>query len=264
MHPSCELPFIFVAMSFRMLRRDGFPSGSSSTVHAAGKPIGATLRIILTQSRRIDALSDIFSHYPKAESIFRYSIRTANLDKGIIETDFQSKKERMLRMLYLLTSYKDLTTHQIRFLCNAVLVVGDKQKTLELLRSFAMVGNKMFTHLEEDDIWEDADSYAASFSDSRFLSYVKTIPAADFLHNAAVECEETAYDCLTTQLDSLVHETSVQIVSIQKEECDRQAQREAKNEEEKAKELKDCHAKLVRQIEELSRRRSRSYVTCSS
>ena len=169
----------------------------------------------------------------------------------------------MLRLLYLLASYKDLTTHQTRSLCNAVLAVGDKQKTLELLRSAAMVGNKKVVHSEEA-MWEDADSYSTSISDLRFLSYVKTIPATNFLYDAAVECEETAYDCLTTQLDSLVHELTVQIVSIQKEECDKQAQLEAKNEEEKGRELKDCRAKLVRQIEDLSRERSRSYVTYSS
>lgn len=245
---------------FRTLRRDGFSSGSSSTEHAPGEPVGATSQVVLIQ--RIDALQDLFSIYPKAELIFRHSIRAANLDKGI-GTDFQLKKERMLRLLYLLASYNDLTTHQFRSLCNAVLVVSDKRKTLEFLKSVAIATNKKVTHSEEV-MWEDCDNYSTSMSDLRFLSYVKTIPAADLLHAAAVECEETAYDCLTTQLDSLVHETSVQIVSIQEEEYDKQVQLEAKNEEEKGRELKDCRIKLIRQVEDLSRERSRSYVTYSS
>ena len=241
-----------------MLQRDGFSSRSSSVVHATGnyKLVGATSRVVLTRS--IDALQDLFSIYPKAESIFRDSIRAAKLDEGINGIDFQSKKERMLKLLYLLASYKDLTMHQTRSLCNAVFIVCDEQRTLDLLRSFAMEGNKKVV-LSDKAMWEEAQSYAASISDLRFLSFVKTIPAIDCLHDAAVKCKETAYDCLTTQLDSLVHETSAQIVLIQKEECEKQAQREIEIEEEK--ELTICRAKLVRQIEDLSGERSRSYVT---
>lgn len=244
-----------------MLQRDGFSSRSSSDAQVGGKLVSLTLRVILIRS--IDSLQGLFSIYPKAGSIFRNSIRAANLDKGINGAKFQLKRERMLILRYLLASYKDLTVHQTRALCHAVLVVGDVQKTLDLLKSFTMEANKTVV-LSEEAMCRDAHSYAASISDLPFLSYVKTVSDTNLLHDAALECAETAYDCLRAQLESLVHGITVQIVSIQKEECDKQAQREAKNQEEKEKELKDSRATFVGEIEDLCRERSKSYVTDSS
>ena len=82
-----------------------------------------------------------------------------------------------------------------------------------------------------------------------------------FSHNAAVECE-TAYHRFTTQLDSMVSGVSQQILSIQKDGCDTQLQREVKSEKEK--ELKVSRVEFVRKIENLCRERSRSYVVYSS
>jgi hypothetical protein len=241
-----------------MLQGDMFSSSSSSAAaQAEGKLVGPRLGVILTEN--VDVLLNIFSIYPKAESIFRDTIRASNLDKGIDEGDFQSKKERMLILLYLLRIYKGLNAIQIRSLCNDVLFVGDEKKTLGLLKSFAAEGNTNVA-LSEEALQGDARTYAASISDLRFLSYVKTIPTTNFLYDAAVECEESAYDCLTTQLEFLVHEIYSQILSIQREERNKQAQREIKIEEEREKELKDSRAKFVRRVEELCRESSRSYV----
>ncbi len=278
MHLSLSwLTFIFVPISFRALRRDGFSSESSSAApvnsinsgEAAGKPDYPTSGVILTRSK--GTLQDLFSIYPKAAPKFRSSIRAANLDKGIKGADFQFKKERMLILHYLLENYEGLSTNQTRSLGDAVLVSRDKQKTLELLKSFAMEekrvfhsapwGNKMPVISKEEAMWRAANNYAMSISDSRFLSFMKAIPVSGFLHDAALECEKTAYGCLTTQLDSLVSETSRQIVSMQKEECDKQVPRELKSEEER--ELKVSRTEFVQQIEDLSREH-RSYVAYSS
>ena len=251
-----------------MLRRDGFSSESSSTVpvdsinfgEAAGKPDCPTLSVTLT--RGIGGLRDLFSNYPKAVSTFRGSISAATLDKCLEETDLQPQRERMLILYYLLEKYPGLDNTRTRALGNAVLVEGDKEKTLGILKSFAAKGNKRVALSEEETMWGDAHSYATSMSDLRFLSLIMTIPADKFLHNAAVECEKTAYGCLTTQLDSLATGISQQILLIQKEECNKQVQREVMNEEEK--ELKVSRIEFVRMIEDLCRNRSRSYVTCSS
>ena len=204
--------------------------------------------------------------------MFRGSIRAANLDKGIKGTDFQFKKERILIFYYLLENYKGLNAKQTQSLGDAVLVSRDKQKTLGLLKSYSkedkvgwfsvILGGKRAVLSKEEAMWRNAYNYASSISDVRFLSYVKTIPATHFLHNAAVECEGTAYHCLTTQLDSLVSGISQQILSIQKDECDTQIQREVKSEEEK--ELKVSRVEFVRKIEDLCRERSRSCVVYSS
>jgi hypothetical protein len=168
-----------------------------------------------------------------------------------------------------LENYKGLNAKQTRSLGDAVLLNRDKQKTLGLLKSFSKEDNKggwfsVFTGgkstllSKEEAMWRKALNYASSISDVRFISYLKTIPATHFLHNAAVECEGTAYHCLTTQLDSLVSGISQQILSIQKDGCDTQIQREVKSEEEK--ELKVSRVEFVRKIEDLCRERSRSCV----
>lgn len=175
----------------------------------------------------------------------------------------------MLILYYLLDNYKGLNAKQTRSLGDAVLVVRDKQKALGLLKSFTKEektgwfsvswGGKKTVLSKEEAMWRNAHNYATSITDSRFFSYLKAISDDSFLHDAAVECEETAYECLTTQLDSLVSGISQQILSIQKDGCDMQVQREVKSEEEK--ELKVSRAEFVQQIEDLCRERSRSYVT---
>jgi hypothetical protein len=266
---------IFVSIFLRMLRRDGFSSETSSadsidSGELAGKPHCPILGAILIRGK--GTLQDIFSLYPKAASSFRSSIRAENLDKGIKGTDYQSKKERILILYYLFGNYKGLNTEQTQSLGDAVLLSKDKQKVVELLISFStedkggwfsvISEGKRGPFSKEEAMWRNALKYASSISDVRFLLYLKTIPATDFLHNAAVECEGAAYRCLTTQLDSLVSGISQQILSIQKDGCDTQIQREVKSEEEK--ELKVSRTEFVRKIEDCCRERSRSCVIYSS
>jgi hypothetical protein len=256
-----------------MLQRNGFSSepGSLAPVtsigsgDAAGKSDCPTSSTVLTWS--IGALQDVFSIYPKAASVFRDSTRAANLEKGIEGTDFQLKKERMLILCYLIENFPGLDAKQKRGLGNAILVSMDKQKTLALLKTFVERGpmtwrGEVAVLSKEEAIWRSANNHATSISDSSFLTFVKTIPVGDFLHDVAAECEKTAYECLTTQLNSLVHGISQQILSIQKEECNRHVRREVNNEEEK--ELKVSRAVFVQNIENSCKRRPGSCVFYSS
>ena len=260
---------------FRTLGRHGFHESSSAdslnSSEPSGKPNRPTSSIILTR-RRIGTLQDLFSIYPKVASMFRGSIRAANFDRGIKSTDFQSKKERMLILSSLLTNYPDLDARQTRALGNAVLVDGDEQNTLRLLDGFsrgekggwfsAPWKGKRAMVSKAEDTWRSANTYSMSVSDLEFLSFVKTIPDGESLRVAADECEETAYDCLTTQLDSLVAGICQQILTIQKEQCDKQVQRKVKNEAEKG--LNISRIEFVQRIEALCRKSSRSYVIYSS
>ena len=74
------------------------------------------------------------------------------------------------------------------------------------------------------------------------------------------EVKETAYACLTTvtAVESVVSSMGRQILLTQKEETDKQIQREIDGAEEK--ELGILWSDFVRQIEDLTRQRSRSYV----
>ena len=109
---------------------------------------------------------------------------------------------------------------------------------------------------KEEAIWRDAIHYASSLSDSHFLSYVKAFPDANFLHDAAVKCEEGAFTCLRMQLDSLVSGISQKILSIQKEECNKQVTWEVNNEKEKK--FKASRAMFIRKVEDLGRERPNS------
>ncbi|KAH9031719.1 hypothetical protein EDB84DRAFT_1578728 [Lactarius hengduanensis] len=242
-----------ILRAFPMLRRDGFSSGSRSANSINSGEAAGTLQ-------------DLFSIYPKAAQTFRGSIRAANLDKGIKSTDFQIKKERLLILYYLLENYEGLSANQTRALGDAVFVEWDKQKVLTLLKSFAKEERSGWFSTKgvlskEEAMWRASNNYATTISDSRFLSHLKTLSSRDFLHDTAVECEETAYDCLTKQLDPLVSSICQQIFSIpgREEECDQQVQLEAKREEEK--ELKVSRAELVQQIEDLCRECSRSGIS---
>ena len=72
------------------------------------------------------------------------------------------------------------------------------------------------------------------------------------------EVKGTAYACLTTAVESVVSSMGQQILSTQKKESDKQIQREVDSAEEK--ELGILRSDFVRQIEDLTRQRSGSYV----
>ena len=256
-----------------MLRRDRFSSGSASGApvnsirvdpgEPAGKPDNLTSSTILTLS--IGTLDDVFAVYPTAETTFLDAMSDANFDSGVKGPDFHFRKERLMMLLHLLKSYPKLNSQQTLSLRDAVLNNKDNQKALKLLRSFAnwkiswravFWKGKEAVLPNEEAIWREASNYASSLTDSRFLSYVKTFPDANYLHNAAVKCEEAAYTCLRAQLDSLVTKISQKILLIQEEECNKQVTLEVKNDEEK--ELKVSRVKFIQKVEDLCRERPNS------
>jgi hypothetical protein len=198
--------------------------------------------------------------------MFMDAISAENIDNGIKGTDFHLKKERLLILLYLLKNYPNLTSRQTHSLRDAVLNNMDNQNALKLLKSFSK-GEKAKWYsvfwkgrdvvlTKEEAMWRNANDYASSLSYSRFLSYVMTFLATNYLHGAAVKSEEAAYTCLRTHLDSQVAAISQEIISIQKEECNKQVRCEVENEEQE--QLKDSRIEFVRKVEYLCRERSRS------
>ena len=215
--------------------------------------------------RSTGTLQDLLLIYPKVASMFQGSKHAANCIEG---ADFQCKKERFLMVPYISQRCK-LKGRQIRLLKDAV-YVGDKQKALGLLRNlpgkeswFPLLqgGGQKSVLSKEEAMWDAAASYATSVSDSRFLSYLKTLPTSNFLSADISECEETAYTCLTTQLDSMVSGVSEHILSTHREECPQMIQR---GEPEEEKDLETSRAKFVQRISDSCREHSRSYVVYSS
>ena len=230
-------------------------------------------------------LQDVFRIYPKAEQTFRGNVRAANLGKGIRASEFQIKKERILILHNLLMNTNGLDRDQTQSLADAVLIRRDRRAILDLLKSFVnsdksgassgivntarelfSSGSRRIGSLtgrgtkptKEDALWRGANNFAGSVSDSDFLTQLKAANLDECLRDAAAEAEETAYTCLTTVVESLVSGIGQQILSTQKEECDKQIQREVGSAEER--ELGILRSDFVRQIEDSTRQRSKSYV----
>ena len=185
---------------------------------------------------------------------------------------------------------------QIRSLADAVLIRRDKRAPLDLLKSFvkgdksgasggllnsakerlknslgigdegssgpwrivSWGGSKSTKLTKEETLWRGANHFASTVSDSDFLARLKTAALDECLRDAIAEAEEAAHVCLTTMVESLVSSIGQQILSMQKGECDKQIQREVGSAEER--ELGILRSDFVRQIEDLTRQRSRSYV----
>ena len=224
----------------------------------------------------LEPLHDLFRILPKSGQTFRSTIRAANLEKGIKDTDFQFKKERILVMFYLLEKIRGLDTGQIRSLADAVLIHRDKQRVLELLKvaekDNGSTSSGPFPFAEgyfkrtpptskltkEEALWRDANNYASSVPDLRFLSGLKATQPDESLRDAVVEVEEIAHTYLRKLIESLVDEICPQIFSSQVAEGDKQIQREITSDGDK--ELGIIRSEFVHQVEDSSRERSRSYV----
>jgi hypothetical protein len=193
----------------------------------------------------------------------------ANLDK-IRGLEFQSRKEKILILHYLLENIKTLNPSQVESLADAVLGGRDrdKQAILKLLKDIGKGEKSWLSWIpqfprssrlsKEETLWRDTLNYATTrISDSRFLSDFMA-PAYSCLDNATAEAGEIAYTYLAERIASLESATHQKIFSIQNEECNRQAQYELKSE--KDRELSTLRSHFTRQIEDLSRERSKSCV----
>ena len=235
-------------------------------------------------TRHLDPLHDLFRILPKSEQTFRGNIRTANLEKGIKDAEFQFKKERILIIYYLLEKIKGLNRGQIQTLADTVLNRRDTHavRVLGLLKTEKDKGStsggyiinaakglmkstastlgiaKSSNLTTEEALWRDANNFASSVPDLRFLSGLKITPVDESLRDAIVKVEEIAHTYLRKLIESLVDGIGPQIFSDQEVECDKQIQREITSEEDK--ELGIIRSEFVHQVEDLSRERSRSYV----
>ena len=206
---------------------------------------------------------------------------------GIKSSEFQDKKERILILYYLLQNINGLDAAQTRILADAVLIPGDTQVVALGLLKVARKEDKgspsggFFAAAEgfvkrtpcisdmseeareklEETMWRDANNFAASVPDSRFLSKLKTTPVDECLRDAIVNAEEVAHSYLKKLIQSLVDKIGPQIFSNQVAESNKQIQREVTSEEDK--ELGILRSEFVHQVEALSRERSRSYVHLS-
>jgi hypothetical protein len=232
-------------------------------------------------TNHLDPLQDLFHLYPKVRRKFRAKIRSAKLDQGIITAAvFQSKKERILILDYLLVNTSALDRNQIQALADAVLIHRNIQTIMQLL-NVAAKGDKRSaggglsystreqssssagkcSKITKESLWRGANNYALSVPDHVFLTRLKTDSFDECLRDITADAEETAYACLTKLTESLVAGIGQQILSILKEECDKQIKRDISSQEDR--ELGILRASFVSQIADLTRQHSKSYVHSS-
>jgi len=198
------------------------------------------------------------------------NIRGADIGRCLRVSEFQFKKKRIM-FLHLLNSDsqdgKGLSADVARSVADAVLGQQDERNALVALETFGKDDKGLFSWLPslfrssrgKEGFWDGAGKRASSVSDSQFLSDLKAVPVDDYLHEAAVDVEATAYALLSKQVDTLVSGISRQFLLMQKRECDKQVQREADTEE--AAEVHILWSKFVHQVKDVSAQRCTSYVT---
>ncbi|KAI9450269.1 hypothetical protein BJY52DRAFT_196728 [Lactarius psammicola] len=212
-----------------------------------------------------NSLRDLFLLYPGTEQIFWGNILGADFGECLKVPEFQFKKKRMM-FFRLLNSdsldAKSLSADLARSVADAVLSQQDERSTEAVLETFEKDEKGNLSRLRslfrfsrgEEGLWEIARRNALSVSDSQFLSELETIFVDGYLHEAAVDVEETAYTFLTKQVDTLVSEISQQILLTQKRECDNQVQREVDIEEARAVHI--LRSEFLHQIRDVSTQRS--------
>ena len=151
------------------------------------------------------------------------NIRGADFGGCLKASEFQFKKKRMMFFRLLNSDLEDaisLGADLTLSVADAVLSQQDESSALEALEVFGKDDKGIFSWLPslfrssrgKEGLWESASRRAFSVPDSQFLSELKAIPVDHYLHEAAIDVEETAYALLTKQVDTLVSRISRQIL----------------------------------------------------
>ncbi|KAI0302847.1 hypothetical protein B0F90DRAFT_1816395 [Multifurca ochricompacta] len=230
---------------------------------------------INSTSQGLDPLHDLLRINARAAQMIQDGIRAAHLDSSIDDPEFQFKKTRFYFLCGLLISEdtQNLEANEIEALVNAVLGSRDMQSTFSSLENFGKedevggvfqslktwIGIGKAAKRSSGELWEKASNHASRVSDSKFLVRRSATGADDYLYDAAVDIEKTAYTCIARLIESLVSKISEQIYSTLKGECNKQVQRTFQSAIDK--ELETLRSNFVRQIEDLSRERSTSRAT---
>ena len=160
---------------------------------------------------------------------------------------------------------KGLSADFIRSLGDSVLSQHDEKGILVTLEKIRKDNKGVVSRMPgflrsssgQEGLWESAKKRARSISDSQFLLELNTIPVGHHLHDVAIDVEGTAYDILAKQIDASVSGIGRQILSLQKQESDKQVQREVGNEE--AREVQILWSKFVHRVKDVSTQRFTSY-----
>ena len=162
---------------------------------------------------------------------------------------------------------KGLSTDLTRSVAETVIRMQDERSILAYLETFKKENKGILSQVlgffrsssGEEELWQSARNRSRAISESQFLLELKSFPVDHYLHAAAIDVEDTAYNLLKKQVDTTVSAISRKILSMQKTERDEQVQREVDIEEDQ--EVQTLWLNFVHQVKDASTQRSTSYVT---
>jgi hypothetical protein len=229
----------------------------------------------------VDWLRNQLLLFPRLQQSLWGNIHGADLGKCLKVPEFQFKKKRLMFVQLLdadsqtaeasqdakdSQDTKGLSTELTRPVADTVLSKQDERSILTYLDTFKKEDKGIISRVlgffrsssGEEELWQSARNRARSTSDSQFLSELKDIPADHYLHVAAADIEETAYDLLKKQVSLSVSAINRQIRSTQNTEREKQVQEEVDIEEDR--EVQEVWLNFVHQIKDRSTERYTPYV----
>lgn len=219
--------------------------------------------------------------FPRLQQSLWGNIHGSDLGKCLKTPEFQFKKKRLMFVQLLGTASQEaeesqdakdshdakrLSTELTRPVAETVLRKQDEKSIITYLNTFKKEDKGIVSRVlgffrsssGEEELWQSARNRARSTLDSQFLIELKDIPVDHYLHAAAVDIEETAYELLKKQVSVSVSAINRQIHSMQNTEREKQVQEEVDIEEDR--EVQAVWLNLVHQIKDASTERYTAYV----
>ena len=191
-------------------------------------------------------LSDLESLYPSFRIVYQKYLHDARFDL-VLRRDpgFESRKLRLLAVVYLLEKNQGLDTRGRAELIHDVLVEGDfhlEQQTLSRTEEKKPVGTSLWgarplfsaSGSSEDSFEKEMRTLAARVPDAQFLLMMKSEGNKE-LRPVIDEVETLAHTQLVTSIDAVVTTMAHAVSAMQQEHCERAVQHEMDSEERKSR-----------------------------
>jgi hypothetical protein len=218
-------------------------------------------------------LSDLEKLYPDFRNVYQKHLHDARFDL-VLRRDpgFESRKLRLLTVIYLLEKNQGLDTRARAELIHDFLVGGNfrlVQQTLSRTDEKKRAGTSvwgarsLFSALgnSEDPLEKEMRTLAAKIPDAQFLLMMKTLKSEGYneLRPVVNEVEALAHTQLATSINAVVKTMALAVSAMQQEHCERAIQHEIDSEERKSQ--SKVIAKFIQDINARAAGRQDSYAS---
>ncbi|TFY77300.1 hypothetical protein EWM64_g6712 [Hericium alpestre] len=225
------------------------------------------------RSLAIDRFRNMCTIYPKVGAYFKEALQETKLDT-IKSTDFRAIKERLLVLYTLFRTHKSMSQSTRSELVSVVLNDGNFQNLSRVLDGNPRAKGGVFVTIattmsyfwgsspdssksETDALVKEARGVVFELSDAEFLrksAESKKQEDQPLIKSAVADITQIARDQLIKTLSGVHKKILHRTIFLQREECQKQLEREVKNEDALA--LHEARAAFLRQIAERSQAQS--------